>query len=209
MYNRNQSQRQNPQNIPVFVDYSSTPAGMPQVNSNNPFILRPIANNQQMQAPARLAHPTTMPFPVEYWRANTTLPTDPTSPTVLYADPQAYIRAHTTKYPPQGQPVTTQVLPFGYQLNGMWHVGFLDDVIAVGQQRSNPDVLPMWNYSQLQNIDNEYRNMNVTIPGTNWPTAAVGMTTNLPVLRAAERSGMHICNVDRNGYVEWIWQGTQ
>ncbi|KAH8646080.1 hypothetical protein BGZ61DRAFT_376979, partial [Ilyonectria robusta] len=87
-------------NIPVFVDYSSIPTGILQVNSNNPFILCPITNNQQMQAPARLAHPTIMPFPVEYWRANTTLPIDLTSPTILYADPQAYIRAHTTKYPP-------------------------------------------------------------------------------------------------------------
>ncbi|KAL6411763.1 hypothetical protein AUP68_04137 [Ilyonectria robusta] len=209
MYNRNQSQRQNPQDIPIFVDHSATPAGALPVNSNNQFILRPIANNQQTQHPACLPYASLTPFPVEYWRATTTLPTDPTSPTMLYADPQALARAQATQYPPQGQSVITEVLPFGYQLSGEWHVGFLNNVIAERQRCPLPDVTPMWNYNQLRNIDNIYRNMNIAVPGTNWSTAAVGMTTNLPVLRAAERSGMYIWNVDQNGYVMWIWQGTQ
>ncbi|KAH8670772.1 hypothetical protein BGZ61DRAFT_363329 [Ilyonectria robusta] len=209
MYNRNQSQRQNPQDIPIFVDHSATPAGPFPVNNNNPFILRPIANNQQVPLPARLPHISTAPFPVEYWRSATTLPTDPTSPTMLYADPQALARAQATQYPPQGEPVITEVQPFGYQVRGEWHIGYLNNALYQRQERIHPDVTPIWTYNRLQTLDSSYRNMNITVPGTVWPTAAVGMTSNLSNLRAIEGSGIHIWNIDPNGYIQWMWQGTQ
>ncbi|KAH6955946.1 hypothetical protein BKA56DRAFT_502986, partial [Ilyonectria sp. MPI-CAGE-AT-0026] len=197
------------QDIPIFVDNTATPAGPLIINSNNQFLLRPIANNQQAQPPARLPHASTIPFPVEVWRSVTTLPTDPISPTMLYADPQALARAQTIQYPPQGQPVTVEVLPLGYQVRGEGHIGYLNDVLHQRQQRLLPDTSPMRTYNRLQTLANSYRNMNITVPRTIWPTAAVGMTTNLPTLRAVEGSGIHIWNVDQNGYVSWIWQGTQ
>ncbi|KAK2669193.1 hypothetical protein RAB80_014384 [Fusarium oxysporum f. sp. vasinfectum] len=39
--------------------------------------------------------------------------------------------------------------------------------------------------------------------------AAVGMTNNLPQLRAIEGSRIHVWSVDSNAYVQWIWRGTQ
>ncbi|KAH6959992.1 hypothetical protein BKA56DRAFT_500426 [Ilyonectria sp. MPI-CAGE-AT-0026] len=141
MYNRNQSQRQNAPDIPIWVDNTgtATPAGPFPVNNNNQFILRPIANNQQGQLPACLPHTSTAPFPVEFWSHTvstvTTLPIDPTSPTTLYADPQVLTRAQATQYPPQGLPVITEALPFGYQVRGGWHIGYLNDVIYERQHR--------------------------------------------------------------------------
>ncbi|KAH8662769.1 hypothetical protein BGZ61DRAFT_368484 [Ilyonectria robusta] len=208
MYNRNQSQHQNAQGIPIYVDNTATPVGPFVVNSNNQFILRPIPNNQQAQHPSRIPHIATTPFPIELWRSSTTLPTDPTSPTVLYADPRARARAQATRYPPQGQPVTTEVLPFGYQVRGEWHIGYLNHLMQQQQQRPHPDINPMWTHSGLQAHDATYRNMGVSVPGTTWPTAAVGMTLNQPSIRAIERSGIHIWNINPYGYVEWIWQGT-
>lgn len=145
-----------------------------------------------------------MPFPVQLWRSINTLPTDPTSPTMLYADPQALARAQATQYPPQGQPIVIQVLPYGYQLTGEWHIRYLNDVLSQRQQRPNPDLSPIWTHNRLQILDNSYRTMNIIVPGTIWPTAAVEVTTNLLALRAVEGSGIHIWNIDQNGYVSWI-----
>ncbi|KAK5997931.1 hypothetical protein PT974_00298 [Cladobotryum mycophilum] len=209
MYNRSQSQRQNPRDIPIFVDNTATPAGPLAVNNNNQFVLRPIVNNQQARPPDQLYHASTMPFPVEIWRSINTLPTDPTSPTMLYTDPQALARAQATQYPPQGQPMTVEALPYGYQLRGEWHIGYLNDTLYQRQQRPNPDMSPIWTQNRLQILDDSYCNRNVIVPGTMWPTAAVGIITNLPTLRAVERSGIYIWNVDQNGYIIWVWQGTQ
>lgn len=70
------------------------------------------------------------------------------------------------------------------------------------QQRSNPDINPMWARDHLRLMDQSYRQQGYTIPGTNWPFPAVGMTTYQPVIQAIENSGIHVCNIDRNSYVQ-------
>ncbi|KAH8651970.1 hypothetical protein BGZ61DRAFT_374925, partial [Ilyonectria robusta] len=73
--------------IPIFVDHTVIPAGPILVNEHNQFILQPIVNNQQIQYPACLNYTVIIPFLVEHWKTLTTLPTNPTSPTRLYANP--------------------------------------------------------------------------------------------------------------------------
>lgn len=138
-----------------------------------------------------------------------TLPTDPVSPTVLYRDPQALARAQAVQYPPQGHPVTIEMRPTGYELRGEWHIGYLNLAVYERQQRPHLDTAPIWTHTQLQDFYDIYRNRQITVPGTVWPTAAVGMTTNLPTIRAAEGSRIHIWSVDANGYITSVWQGTQ
>lgn len=89
MHNRNQSQGQNPHDYPIFVYNPATPVRPLEVNNNIRIILCPIANNQQVGPQDRLRHASMMPLPVEIWQSATTLPTDPTSATVLYADSPA------------------------------------------------------------------------------------------------------------------------
>lgn len=63
MYNRNQSQRQNPQDFPIFVDNTATPAGLVYpTNANIPATLHPTTNNQQQQQRPTNPHPGTQPL---------------------------------------------------------------------------------------------------------------------------------------------------
>lgn len=128
------------------MDQSATLPGALAVNTNNQFVLRSIANNQQSRPPDCLPYALTMPFSVEYWRSHTTLPIDLTSSTRLYIDPQVLVRVQATQYPPQGQPVTIEMLLYGYQLRGEWHVGYLNNVIYYQQCRNKPDIYPTWDY---------------------------------------------------------------
>ncbi|RSL78845.1 hypothetical protein CEP52_017596 [Fusarium oligoseptatum] len=206
---RRQRQRQNEANIPIFVDNTATPAG-PRINQNNSFVLQPIENNQQAQAIGRYDHNAVLPFAVQAWRRENTLPTDPTQAAVYYAmDPYAYSRASRTYHEPQGQPVVVDTLAWGYEAAGQWHVGWFGDALAQRQQRPFPDTTPMWSRGTLQALDRQYRDANMAYTGLVWPTPAIGMTEHLPTIRAVERSGIYVQDVDRNGYVMWVWQGTQ
>jgi hypothetical protein len=61
---QHQRQRQNPPNIPIFVDNTATGAGL-TLDQNNRFVLQPIENNQQAQAIGRYNHNTVPPFAVQ------------------------------------------------------------------------------------------------------------------------------------------------
>ena len=56
-------------------------------------------------------------------------------------------------------------------------------------------------------MDQSYSQQGYAVPGTSWPSPAVGMTTYQPVFLAAESSGLRLCNVHRNGYVQQVWHG--
>ncbi|RTE75425.1 hypothetical protein BHE90_010109 [Fusarium euwallaceae] len=211
MGNRDENQDQTPQDIPIFIDDTATLAGSNPENNDHKFVLQPIDDNRQEWSLDRIYYASIgrLPFPVEVWMYINTSPTDPTSPTELYASPQALARAQATRYPPKGQPLTIDVLRWGYRVTGEWHIGYLVEVLHQRQQRNNPDVVPLWTRMTLQILDDSYRNMAIAFPGTIWPTAAVGMTVHLPALRAVERSGINVWSVDQSGYVSWTWQGTQ
>lgn len=146
------------------------------------------------------------------WWIMHTSPNDPTTSNALYAqNPQALVRAQNTQYPPQGDPVAVWPCPWGYQVEGEWHVAYWNQQLQQREQRVNPDINPYWSTHNLQAGDQVYRNPNqpVIIPGTVWPSPAVGMATYEPTLIALENAGVHVANVDRNGYVQWYWQGRQ
>lgn len=67
----------------------------------------------------------------------------------------------------------------------------------------------MWSTNVFQTADAYYRANNVVIPGTVWPTAAVGMNQNLQQFRAIERSGITYWEVLPNGHIKWMWSGRQ
>ena len=105
------------------------------------------------------------------------------------------------------------MLPHGYLVRGEWHIGYLNNVLDQRQQRPNPDTTPMWSRNQLQTLDASYRQSNYAVPGTVWPTAAVGMTTNLPNLRHWRDQGFIFgmlitggkfsgCGRERSGIIE-------
>lgn len=205
-----QRQRQNPPDIPVFVDNTATLVGGLSLNQNNRFVLQPIENNQQAQAIGRYNHTAVPPFAVQTWRLANTSPTDITSAAMYYAaNPGAYVTASSTYFPPQGQPIVIDRLAWGYKAAGLWHVAYLEDSLGGRQQRIDPDVCPLWTHNILRSLDRVYRHEEVTYTGLSWPTPAIGMTLSLPAIRAVERSGIYIQSIDRNGYVTWVWQGTQ
>lgn len=211
MYNRNQNQRQNPQDFPIFVDNTSTPAGVVYpTNANIPATLHVIAGNQQREQRPNDPHPGAQPLHMHYWWVQNTLPNDPTTSNALYAqNPQALVTAQNTQYPPQGAPVAVLSRPWGYQVEGEWHIAYWNQQLQQRQQRVNPDINPHWSTHNLQARDEVYRNQPIIIPGTIWPSPAIGMTTYQPTLIALENAGIHIADVDRNGYVQWYWQGRQ
>ena len=138
----------NTQNIPINVcPETSIQAGVVYPsNQNQQHILQPISNNQNQQ---QLWHGSThiaQPFGVEHWWRNNTSPNDPRTPRSLYRqNSQALITAQNTQYGPQGQPVSEFPRPWGgYQVEGEWHIGYLQQQLQQRQQRPNPDVNPMW-----------------------------------------------------------------
>ena len=208
MYNRRQSQRHNPPDIPIFVDSTVTPATSAP---SDQWVLAPIANNQHVEAPGRYNHNAVLPFAVQHWYAENTLPTDERSARVyLDTNPGAYGRALSTRYPPQGQPIVVDLMAWGWEAAGQWHAAWFDEALNQRYNRPLPDVNPRWTRSVLEALDREYRGPNWhTYTGLAWPTPATGMTTYLPTLREVERTGIYIQSVDWNGSVMWVWQGTQ
>ncbi|KAI8712309.1 hypothetical protein NCS52_00586200 [Fusarium sp. LHS14.1] len=209
MFNRRQSQRQNPPDIPIFVDSTATPA---RSAPSNQWVLAPMPNNQQIQAPQRFIPIRDLPpFAVQQWYAQHTLPTDERSAIVYFAtNPGARDRAYLTTYPPQGDPVYIHTLPWGWVAIGNWHVAYLNYALDQREARPNPDITPRWDISTLQGLDQQLRGPpELSMRGTHWPTPAVGMTTYLPTIQEAERTGIHVRSVDQSGYVSWAWQGTQ
>jgi hypothetical protein len=99
--------------------------------------------------------------------------------------------------------------PQGFAVTGEWHVGYLEDTWRQQQRRFNPDVNPMWSSQVFQLNDSAYRRSNYAVPGTVWPTAAVGMTSHVPQLRGIEGSGVHFWQVTPSGYVQFMWYGPQ
>jgi hypothetical protein len=99
--------------------------------------------------------------------------------------------------------------PWGYQVEGEWHIAYWDQRLQQRPQRANPDINPYWSTFNLQAMDQVYRNQQFTVPDTTWPSPAVGMTTYMPTIVALENAGVHIANVDRNSYIQWYWQGRQ
>ena len=211
MYNRNQSQHQNPQDFPIFVDNTATPAGaVYPSNANIPATLHPVANNQQRERRPNDPYPATNPLHMLHWWVQHTLPNDPTTSNALYAqDPQALVRAQNTQYLPQGAPIAVIQRPWGYQVEGEWHVAYWDQRLQQRQQRANPNINPLWSTLNLQAMDQSYRNQQIAVPGTNWPSPAIGMTTYLPTIARLENAGVHVANADQNGYIQWYWQGRQ
>lgn len=202
------SQRQNPQGFPIYQDQSATPARPPpHANQNNPFVLRQMAGNGQQ--PERISHPSSMPFPVQYWMQSNTQPNDPRTRGALFSNPQELARAQGIQYLPQGQPIQVAQQPQGYEVTGEWHYGYLEEVWRRQQQRANPDISPMWSTRVFEASDASYRANNYAVPGTTWPTPAVGMASNLQQFRAIEGSGVHYWQVLPNGYVQFMWYGTQ
>ncbi|KAI8711131.1 hypothetical protein NCS52_00174600 [Fusarium sp. LHS14.1] len=203
-----QSQPQNPPNIPVFVDATATQVGGLPSNQNNRFILRPIENNQQAQATRRYNHNAVPPFPVQTWQLINTSLIDITSATVYFAaNPGAYAIASSTYFPPQGQPIIIDILAWGYEVTGQWHVAYLEDSLGHRQRQIEPNVYPVWTRGILRSLDRVYRHEEVIYTGLSWPTPAIGMTMSLLAIREVERSGIYIHTIDRNGYVTWLWQG--
>lgn len=211
MYNSNQSQRQNPPNFTIFTDSTATPAGgYSHTNANIPATLNPIANNQQQIPRPNDPHPSTEPTLVDGWLLRYASPNSPTTSNALYAqNPQAFATAQRTQYLPQGDPAAVQHRVWGYQVQGEWHVAYWDQQLQQRQQRPYPDINPQWSTFNLQAMDQVYRNQPVVIPGTTWPSPAVGLTTYRPTIVALENAGIHIANIDRNGYIQWYWQGRQ
>lgn len=193
----------NTQDIPIYIcPHTSTQAGSAYPsNQNQQYILQHISNNQQQQLRS-LPHPVANPLGLQHWWSQHTSPSDPTSSNSLYRqNPRALITAQNTQYSPQGQPINEIPRPWGYQLEGEWHIVYMNQQLQRQQQRPNPDVNPMWARDHLRLMDQLYRQRGYTVPGTTWPSQ--------PVIQAIENSGIHICNIDRNGYVQWIWQGRQ
>lgn len=204
-----QHQRQSPPDIPIFVDNTATIEPL-RVNQDNRFILQPIEDNRQAQAIGRYDHNAVPGYPVEGWRLHYTRPSDITSAPVYFAaNPGAYATAANTYFPPRGEPIVVDTLAWGYEATGRWHIAHLQDSLGERQQRVDPDVYPLWSRDVLRSLDRVYRHEEVTYTGLMWPTPAIGMTMYLPTIRAVERSGMLIQYLDRDGYVKWIWQGTQ
>ncbi|EEU36817.1 uncharacterized protein NECHADRAFT_75712 [Fusarium vanettenii 77-13-4] len=208
MFNRRQSQRQNPPDIPIFVDSTVTPATRAP---SNQWVLAPIPNNQQIQAPQRFGPDDLPPFAVQQWYAQHTLPTDERSATVYFdMNPGARDRAHLTGYPPRGEPVAVHTMPWGWLVTGNWHVAWLDHALNTQYHRPHPDITPRWTRGTLEGLDLELRGPpRYTVNGTLWPTPATGMTRYVPTIREAERTGLYIRSIDQSGYVTWAWQGTQ
>ncbi|EEU34021.1 uncharacterized protein NECHADRAFT_85452 [Fusarium vanettenii 77-13-4] len=213
----------NAQNVPIYIcPQTSTQPGLTYAsNQNQQFVLQPIANNQQ-QPPRGMGHPMQNPMTYQHWWNQHTLPSDPRSPNSLYRqNPQALVAARNTVYGPQGDALREVPRPGGYHLEGEWHVGYLGHQITQRQQRTDPDTGPfglsVWVHqdsrpTQTTQSDRQLWSIGLTrMAGRSDCGLKVVCQTvcQTVALYAAEISGIHVCNVDRNGYVQWIWQGRQ
>jgi hypothetical protein len=127
---------------------------------------------------------------------------------VALLTPQQMHTAYNTTFVPAGNPVTVATLPQGYNVQGNWHAGQLHNAVNERLACPVPDAVPFWTTQSLQQQDAAYR-AGPPIPGTMWPTPAVGMTMHVPTLQVAQQNGMHINTVNPQGHIVWTWQGRQ
>ncbi|CEI67743.1 hypothetical protein FVEN_g9551 [Fusarium venenatum] len=206
--NPNSRRHQNPPPFVVRTDGSATPATTaPPVN----YVLQSIPINSQAipQRPAPMNTRNDPPnLQLDFWLTHTR-PGDATSNTALQQqNPQALVAAQSTSYPPPGQPVNVIQRPYGYQVEGEWHIGYWYDRLQHrAREQSQADLGPQWNHNMLVNYDQHYRSQQLAVPGVNWPTPAVGMTTYQPVIQALQNTGISVVHVDQNGNAQWVWQG--
>jgi hypothetical protein len=186
----------------ILEDNTATPAANARQrgeNNNNPYILHPTPPNSQVPID-RFAHPTDMPFPVQFWMNTHHIPGQP------FATPQQQAQAQTTQFAPMGNRVNVTLAPQqqGLIVNGTWHWGYLQDVYTQQQARPNPDVNAMWSVPALAHYDARYRQQNIMYPGTTWVSPAQGMHNNQQTLRQMEASGIHFRHITPDGYVQWL-----
>lgn len=127
---------------------TSTPAATAAINQSNSQvygIMQPIADNRQNPLPRpNNPPPGTDPLTMTAWWVVHTSPNDPTTSQALYRqNPQALAQAQVVQYPPQGNPVSLIPRPWGYQVEGKWHIGYWDERLGQRLERANPDVNPV------------------------------------------------------------------
>ncbi|KAF4944155.1 hypothetical protein FSARC_14745 [Fusarium sarcochroum] len=235
-YNRNQSQRQNPTDLPGFQireDNTATPPCRYPSNQNNQFVLQPastasnstgLPGNPLVREAGGFWHPNEAPvlagqenatvspalgttFSIPQWINANTAPGAVTNVNAL--TPNQHQAARNTLYYPQGQPVQVYQTAYGYQAHGNWHAEQLRQFIQQREQRPVPDVMPFFTANNIMRADEQYRGTGLGIRGTAWPTPATGINMHAGTIATAQQNGMHIRTIDRNGNVVFIWQGRQ
>jgi hypothetical protein len=227
------SNNNNSQSFQIYEDNTTTLPGRYPSNQNNQFVLQPaqsansnpgfIGNGMRVREAAGfftpipsqvtpgwentgVSQPVHNTFDVNAWLAQNT----PVGANRHFAlmTPQQTHWAFNNSFTPQGNPVTIQPSTHGYNVHGNWHMGQLHGAINGRIDRPMPDVVPFWTAQALQRQDNQYR-AGPPIPGTLWPTPAIGMTMHVPTIQAAQHHGMHINTINPQGHVQWTWQGRQ
>ncbi|KAJ4152227.1 hypothetical protein NW765_017736 [Fusarium oxysporum] len=194
------SNNNNAPGFQIYKDQTATPSCRFPSNQNNQFALQP--------AQASNCLPPNVGTGQIVREAAGFLPPIPNL--VLYGQENArqMHTAYNTTFVPAGNPVTVAIYPQGYNLGGNWHAGQLHNAVNERLARPVPDAVPFWTSQSLQQQDAAYR-AGPLIPGTMWPTPAVGMTMHVPTLQVAQQNGMHINSVNPQGHIVWTWQGRQ
>ncbi|KAL3603103.1 hypothetical protein FPOAC2_07420 [Fusarium poae] len=197
---------------PVFTIAEDATAIQARAQQVNPFVLQPLQQNTihtlQNRLPINYSREGYNLYPVQQWRDAHTNANGPQNLRQLYAqDPSARQWVAQISHIPQGQPAQATVQPWGYEVSGNWHLGYMKNMYQGQQQRPAAAQLPTWSYNGLQQIDANYYNTNFAVSGYQWPTATIGMNHFEPRLQGIQQSGLHISNISRNGYADWTWQG--
>ncbi|KAF4334921.1 hypothetical protein FBEOM_11233 [Fusarium beomiforme] len=227
------SNTNNNQAVPIYEDNTATPSARIPSNQNNQFVLQPaqsanslpgyIGTGQRVREAAGFFTPIPIPvlagqedltvaqpvhnvFDVNGWMAQNT-PAGANHQLHLLT-PQQLHTAYNTTFAPAGNPVAVTTTPHGYHVQGNWHMGQVHNAMNERMARPVPDAVPFWTSHGLVRQDEAYR-AGPPIPGTMWPTPAVGMTMHVPTIQIAQQNGMHIQTVNPQGHVQWIWQGRQ
>ncbi|KAI3573775.1 hypothetical protein IWW34DRAFT_706719 [Fusarium oxysporum f. sp. albedinis] len=223
----------NNQAVQIYEDNTATPSCRVPSSQNNQFVLQPAQSANSLpgymgtgqrvressgfftpipvpvlagQENRSVAQPVHNVFDVNGWMAQNT-PAGANHQLHLLT-PQQLHTAHNTTFVPAGNPVAVTTTTHGYHVEGNWHMGQLHGAINERMARLVPDAVPFWTANGLVRQDQAYR-VGPPIPGTMWPTPAVGMTMHVPTIQVAQQNGMHIQTVNPQGHVQWIWQGRQ
>ncbi|KAH7461495.1 hypothetical protein FOMA001_g19089 [Fusarium oxysporum f. sp. matthiolae] len=200
----------------IHEDQTATPSCRYPSNQNNQFALQPsqtanslpghIGTGQIVREAAGFLPP--IPNLVLHGQENIRNTPVGANTNVALLTPQQMHTAYNTSFVPAGNPVTVEAYPQGYNIGGTWHAGQLHNAGNQRLARPVPDVVPFWTSHSLQQQDAAYQ-AGPPIPGTMWPTPAVGMTMHVPTLQVAQQNGMHINSVSPQGQIVWTWQGRQ